>query len=82
MQNGRTNTQGHPGKLLIQIRGTTGGGGSLQIVYLLLKYQCHINVEVRGSLAAKYLFKYLFKGEFENVFLYVLKVLCALFNFA
>ena len=34
--------------------------------YLLLRYQCHINVEaVRGILAAKYLFKYLFKGEKE-----------------
>ena len=34
--------------------------------YLLLKYQCHINIEaVRGILAAKYLFKYLFKGENE-----------------
>ena len=34
--------------------------------YLLLKYQCHINIEaVRGILAAKYLFKYLFKGEKE-----------------
>ena len=31
--------------------------------YLLLKYQCHINVEVVASIAAiKYLYKYVFKG--------------------
>ncbi len=31
--------------------------------YLLLKYQCHINVEVVASIAAiKYVYKYVFKG--------------------
>ena len=41
---------------------------------------CFLSLSFKKSLEE--LFSVVLLGEFENVFLYVLKVLCALFNFA